>query len=141
MLQDEMAAQRKDALEARAGLLRLAVAEGATEELGEADLSYLAAIVGARHEQLRRRGASPSRAAAAKARDAREILAAGMKLWRLQQAQRIASGEASRAPARAGGPRPGQRPLYALPPPRQPAGDDAAGQLLTEMGQALKTNT
>lgn len=137
-------ALRKDALAARGALLRelrgkagveVVVARheetGPTQEASLADL--VASVVEARGHQSPERsdaGALPIGAA-------RELLALGQKLWRLQQAQcTVGAGDCP-----AGGTRDSwskaPRLLHATPQPRR-AGDDIAAKLLTEMSQALR---
>lgn len=69
-------------------------------------------------------------------RAAREALAIGTKLWRLQQAQRALQGGGA-MPVANNSARGQGRPLYSLPPSKK-VGDDIAAQLLTDMSQALR---
>jgi len=85
-----------------------------------------------------RPGCDCSNVSAAMASAAREALAVGTKLWRLQQAQRALSGGSESALGSARATRDNRRPLYALPE-RRKAGDDIAAQLLSDLSQSLRS--
>jgi hypothetical protein len=149
----EAAAQKMDVDEARRILLDILASERSTSA-GEDSIAArrsvsLARLAGEVADvcRARREEAEPPKEARASVacagpqhlRAARETLAIGTKLWRLQQAQRaLQGGGALPVPVVGNGASRGRgRPLYALPPAKK-AGDDIAAQLLTEMSQALR---
>eukprot|EP00927_Polykrikos_kofoidii_P051017 TRINITY_DN44832_c0_g1_i1.p1 TRINITY_DN44832_c0_g1~~TRINITY_DN44832_c0_g1_i1.p1 ORF type:complete len:793 (-),score=152.06 TRINITY_DN44832_c0_g1_i1:35-2413(-) len=155
---DAPTADRGDCQEVRDSLVAILAAEEIRDNKeATGSLTELAAAVASAFEARRRKeeeltaaasSASTSYEAPWPLHAARELVAAGAKLWRLQQAQRSltsGAGEGSQRGGSCGAPAGGRgrgrgavaRPLYVIPPAKK-VGDDIAAQLLTEMAQALR---